>query len=158
MRSLIFIFALSALMGCNNDDFSYVSIRNETTSPIYVLPYASEYSDGDWIQPGYTNEFYSIGIDHLNGYEYFCAYYDSVIVYIQDKEDEPIKFYSDGTTINYDPALNPFINPDVWISRNFDKVVSGSTFKGFEKKAINEDYFIIDAASIISLANASISD
>ncbi len=128
MRSLIFILVLSALMGCNNDDFSYVSIRNETASPIYVLPYASEYSDGDWIQPGYTDEFYSIGIDHLNGYEYFCVYYDSVIVYIKDKEDEPIKFYSDGTTINYDPALNPFINPEVWTSRNFDKVVSGSVF------------------------------
>ncbi len=158
MRSLIIILVLSVLMGCNNDDFSYVSIRNETTSPIYVLPYASEYSDGDWIQPGFTDEFYSIGIDHLNGYEYFCVYYDSVIVYIKDKEDEPIKFYSDGTTINYDPALNPFINPDVWISRNFNEVVSGSAFESIKKKVINEDYFIIDAASITSLANASISD
>ena len=158
MRSLIFIFVLSALMGCNNDDFSYISIRNETTSPIYVLPYASEYSDGDWIQPGFTDEFYSIGIDHLNGYEYFCVYYDSMIVYLKDKEDEPIKFYSDGTTINYDPKLNPFINPDVWISRNFNEVVSGSAFERIEEKEINEDYFIIDAASITSLDNPSVSD
>ncbi len=34
---------------------------------------------------------------------------------------DPIKFYKDGTTVNYDPELNPFINPEVWHKQDFDR-------------------------------------
>lgn len=155
MRYLALLLILSALWGCNKDELSYLSIRNETTIPIYALAYASEYADGDWIRPGITDEFCSVEIEILNGYEYFTVYYDSLIIYIQGIEDEPVKFFSDGTTINYNPAMNPFINPDVWKSRNFDQIVSGSGFESVETKSVNEDYFIIDAASIISLADST---
>ena len=150
MRKLAFILALTTLWGCNNDEYSYISIRNETTTPIYVLPYVSDYSDGDWINPGFTDEFYSIGVDHFNGYEFFCVYYDSLIIYLKDYEDDPVKFYKDGTTINYDPTRNPFTNPEMWTSRSFDELESGSTFDNLQEKEISEDYFTIDYNSIIS--------
>lgn len=158
MRILSIILVLSALMGCNNDEFSYISVRNQTPAPIYVLPFASGYSDGDWIQPGLSDEFYSIGVDHLNGYEYFCLYYDSLIVYIKDQENDPVKFYSDGTTINYDPSLNPFTNPDMWTSRNYNEYGTGPEYSSSEEKVVNDDYFEIDANSITSFTKPAVSD
>lgn len=158
MKKLAFILVLTTLWGCNNDDYSYISIRNETTTPIYVLPYVSEYSDGDWIEPGFTDEFYSIGIDHLNGFEFFCVYYDSLIIYLKDYEDDPVKFYRDGTTINYDPAHNPFTNPEMWTSRSFNELESGSTFENVQEKEISEDYFTIDYNYIISLYSSETDD
>jgi hypothetical protein len=158
MKTLAFILALTILWGCNNDDYSYISIRNQTTIPIYVLPYASEYSDGDWINPGFTDKFYSIGVDHLNGYEFFCVYYDSLIVYLKDHEEDPVKFYSDGTTINYDPALNPFKNPEMWTTRSFNELESGSAFENLHEREISEDYFSIDYNSIISLYSSDTDD
>lgn len=154
MRTLVIILVLTAFWGCNNDEYSYISIRNETTTPIYVLPYTSGYSDGDWISPGFTDKFYSIGLDHLNGYEFFCAYYDSVIVYLKENENEPIKFYSDGTTINYDPTFNPFTNPEMWTTRSYNELKSGSTFESIHDKEISEDFFTIYYNSIISLISS----
>ncbi len=112
--------------------------------PIYAISYSSDYSDGDWIQPGVYDEFYSISIDHLNGYEYFSVYYDSLIVFLKDHEDQPVKFYKDGKTINYDPRLNPFTNPDVWQTRAFNRHLPGSSFESLEEKQIYEDYFSIE--------------
>lgn len=153
MRILSVILMFSALIGCNNDELSYISVRNQTPTSIYVLPFASGYSDGDWIQPGLSDEFYSIGVDHLDGYEYFCLYYDSLIIYIKDHEDKPVKFYRDGTTINYNPSRNPFTNPKMWTSRNYNENGSGSAYQSSGRKEVNEDYFVIDEASIISLTS-----
>ena len=154
MRIIVISFILSLLLGCADDKISYISIRNQTTIPIYVLPYASSFSDGGWIQPGVTDEFYSIEINHLNGYEYFTAYYDSLIVYIKGYDDEPVKFYKDGTTVNYDPDFNPFINPDVWVSHSFDTHLRSSGINTLEEKQIYEDFFSIDAKCVISLADS----
>lgn len=154
MRFLTFISLLSLLVGCDNNDLSYLSICNETPLPIYAISYTSDYSDGDWIPPGVYDEFYSIGIDHLNGYEYFSAYYDSLVVFLKDYDDYPIKFYSDGRTINYDPELNPFTNPDVWQTHAFNRRVPGSSFESLEEKQITENYFSIEKSKIISLPDS----
>jgi len=156
MKNLAFIIALTTILGCSNEEYSYLSVRNKTTSPIYVLPYTSDFSDGDWIEPGITDEFYSIGIEHLNGYEYFITYFDSVIIYVKDYEDYPVKFFSDGTSLNYDPELNPFINPEVWNTRDFNELMPGTAFQTIKEKEVNEDYFIIDSASIISLTTTTL--
>ncbi len=155
MKILPLILILSILMGCNDDELSYLSICNETPVPIYALSYTSDYSDGSWIQPGVTDEFYSISINHLNGYEYFSVYYDSLIVFLKDHEDDPVKFYPDGTTINYDPALNPFINPEVWQTRAFSRHLPVSSFESMEEKQIYEDYFSIEIAYIISMSDSA---
>lgn len=155
MKILTFIFALTILLGCSNEEYSYLSVRNKTTSPIYVLPYTSNFSDGDWIEPGITDEFYTISVEHLNGYEYFCTYFDSVIIYVKDYEDYPVKFYSDGTTLNYNPELNPFINPEVWKTRDFNELMPGNAFQSIKEKEVNEDYFIIDSLSIVSLTSTT---
>ncbi|MCP4313267.1 MAG: hypothetical protein GY790_18570 [Bacteroidetes bacterium] len=154
MRRIALIITLTALMGCSDDELSYVSIRNETALPIYALPYSSEYSDGEWIQPGVTDEFFSIGINPLDGFEYFSIYYDSLIVYVKGHNDKPLKFYKDGTTINYDPTLNPFTNPEVWSTRAYNKHLPVSGFESLEEKQIYEDYFSIDPEAIISLTDS----
>lgn len=158
MRILTLILLLSILTGCDNNDLSYLSICNETPISIYAISYTSDYSNGEWIQPGVYNEFYSIGIDNLNGYEYFSAYYDSLLIFLKDFEDHPIKFYSDGRTINYDPELNPFINPDVWQTRAFNRHVPGSSNESLEEKQIYEDYFSIEVSKIISLPDSILID
>ena len=114
MRRLGWLIVFFVLVGCSDDNLSYISIRNETSIPIYALPYTAEYTNGEWIQPGLTDEFYSINCDCLDGFEYFSFYYDSLIIYIKDHDEKPVKFYKDGTTVNYDPTLNPFTNPEVW--------------------------------------------
>lgn len=148
MRGIISVILFFLLAGCNNDELSWISIRNDTGTPIYVIPYASDFSDGEWIQPGVVDDFYSLNCDCLDGFEYFSFYYDSLIVFMKDNEEDPIKFYKDGTTVNYDPILNPFTNPEVWMFRDFDRNLAGSTFNTMEEKHIFEHYFCIDASSI----------
>ncbi len=150
MRGITVIILLILLAGCNNDDLSWVSIRNDTTVPIYALPYSSDYAKGEGIAPGGSDDFYSLNCDCLDGFQYFSLYYDSLIVYVKDHEGTPIKFYKDGTTVNYDAALNPFINPDVWKFRDFDRHVSGSSLSTLEEKHIFEHYFCIDTDCIKS--------
>lgn len=150
----IYILGLILLMGCTNDDLSWISIKNETTTAIYALPYSSEFTDADWIQPGVSDEFYSISCDCIDGFTYFSFYYDSLIVLLKDHDDDPIKFYKDGTTLNYDSKLNPFINPDVWHVKDFDRTVSGSLFNTLEEKHIFEYYFCIEEESVKSLSQS----
>ena len=140
-------------VGCSTDEQSWISIRNETEVPIYALPYSSDFTDGEWIQPGIADNFYTIDCNCLDGFAYFSFYYDSLIVYLKDRDDDPIKFYQDGTTINYDPTLNPFSNPDVWKSRAFDKHLPGNAFSTLEEKHIFEHYFCIEAEKIKSLSD-----
>jgi hypothetical protein len=153
MRGLAIILLLGMLAGCNNDELSRISIRNDTTIPIYVLPYSSDFTNGDWIQPGVMDDFYSLNCDCLDGFEYFSFYYDSLIVYLKDMEESPVKFYKDGATINYDPTLNPFINEAVWKTRDYDKHLEGSAFNTLEEKHIYEHYFAIEAKSVKSLSD-----
>lgn len=158
MRGFIWILVLIALTGCTNNDLSWISIKNNTTIPIYILPYSSEFTNAEWIQPGVSDEFYSISCDCIDGYTYFSFYYDSLIVLFEDHDDYPVKFYKDGTTLNYDPALNPFINPDVWKTQDFDRALSGSAFNTIEEKHIFEHYFCIDEESVVSLCEENESD
>jgi len=153
MRGIAILLLVFILTGCNNDELSWISIRNNTSIPIYVLPYTSDYTNGEWIQPGVADDFYSLNCDCLDGYAYFSFYYDSLIVYLKDLDETPIKFYKDGRTINYDPTLNPFINREVWKTRNFDKHLSGSSFNTLEEKHIFETYFSIDAKKVSSLSD-----
>lgn len=140
------------LAGCVNDDLSWISIRNATEVPIYARAYSSEFSDGNWIQPGVLDEFYSINCDCLDGFEYFSFYYDSLIVYLEGHEEDPVKFYQNGSAVNYDPILNPFTNPDVWRNRKFDRNLPGDSFNSLiQEKHVSEHYFIIDQNSIKSL-------
>jgi len=152
MRGFIWIVVLITLAGCANDDLSWISIRNETSTPIYVLPYSSDFANADWIQPGVSDDFYSIDCDCIDGYAYFSFYYDSLIVLLKDHDDEPIKFYKDGTTVNYDPELNPFINPEVWHKQDFDRTVSGSALNNYEEKHVFEYYYCIEEENVKSLS------
>lgn len=152
MRGFIWIIVLIAMSGCTSNDLSWISIKNETSIPIYVLPYSSEFTNADWIQPGVTDDFYSLNCDCLDGFTYFSHYYDSLIVQIEDHEEDPIKFYKDGTTINYNPALNPFINKDVWKMQDFERAVSGSGVNTLEEKHIFEHYFCIEEEQVKSLS------
>ncbi len=158
MRGVAIVFLVFLLAGCNNDELSWISIRNDTTIPIYVLPYTSDYTYGEWIQPGVSDDFYSLNCDCLDGFNYFSFYYDSLIIFLKDLEETPIKFYKDGTTLNYDPTLNPFINPDVWKSRNFEKHLSGTSFNTLEEKHIFESYFCIDTESVKFLSDTITSE
>lgn len=158
MRGFIWIVVFISLSGCANDDLSWISIKNDTPSPIYILPYSSEFTNAEWIQPGASDDFYSINCDCLDGYEYFSFYYDSLIVLLKDQEEDPVKFYKDGTTVNYDPALNPFTNPDVWKTQDFDTHVSGTSINTLEEKHIFEHYFCIKAESVRSMSEEEESD
>ena len=158
MRGFIWIVVLLALTGCANNELTYISIKNNTSIPIYVLPYSSDFTNADWIQPGVSDDFYSINCDCLDGFTYFSHYYDSLIVLMEDYDDDPIKFYKDGTTINYDPELNPFINKDVWLVQDFDRAVSGSAFNTLEEKHIIEHYFRIREEHVKSLHVDNTSD
>ncbi len=139
------------LTGCNNDDLTWISIKNSTGTPIYALPYSEDFTNGDWIQPGVSDEFYSINCDCIDGFTYFSFYYDSLIVYLKDHGEDPIKFFKDGTTINYDPKLNPFISKEVWMTHYFERTLSGSAFNTLEEKHIVEHYFNVDASSVKSI-------
>lgn len=150
MRGIILATTILILTGCSNDDLTWISIKNGTGTPIYALPYSSDFTNGDWIQPGVSDEFYSINCE-LDGFEYFSFYYDSLIIYLKDQGEDPIKFFKDGTTINYDPKLNPFINKDVWLTHNFERHLSGSVFNTLEEKHIFEYCFTVDAASVKSI-------
>jgi len=158
MRGFIWIFVLITLSGCTKDELSWISIKNETTIPIYVLPYSSEFTNADWIQPGVTDDFYSLNCDCLDGFTYFSHYYDSLIILLEDHDEGPIKFYKDGTTINYNPALNPFINEDVWKVQDFERAVTGSGVNTIEEKHIFEHYFCIEEDQVKSLSIKDESD
>jgi hypothetical protein len=158
MRGFIWIIVLIALSGCAKNDLTWISVKNDTTIPIYVLPYSDEFTNADWIQPGVSDDFYSINCDCLDGYSYFSFYYDSLIVLMQDHDGDPIKFYKDGTTVNYDPELNPFVNPDVWRITDFDRAVTGSAFNTIEEKHIYEHYFCIKEESVKSLSVDAVSN
>jgi len=159
MRGIFVFVCLFILAGCNNDELTWISIINGTGTPIYALPYSSDYTNGEWIQPGVSDEFYSINCDCLDGFSYFATYYDSLIVYLKDQGEDPIKFYKDGTTINYDPVLNPFINAEVWAVHDFDRQLSGSAFKALEEKHIIEYCFTLDASGVKAIKiNAEASD
>jgi len=158
MRGFIWLLVLFALTGCNNNELTWISVKNDTTIPIYVQPYSADFTNADWIQPGVSDDFYSINCDCLDGFTYFSHYYDSLIILMEDYEDEPIKFYKDGTTINYDPELNPFINPDMWRIKDFERAVSGSAFNTLEEKHIYEHYFSIREEHVKSLSVESESD
>jgi len=158
MRGFIWIIVLVLLSGCANNELTWISVKNATTIPIYVLPYSSEFANPDWIQPGVSDDFYSINCDCLDGYTYFSYYYDSLIVIMQDHDGDPIKFYKDGTTVNYDSKLNPFINPDVWYTKDIEKAGSGSAFNSLEEKHILEYYFCIEEESVKSLSVDNVSD
>ena len=153
MKRLVWILMAVVGVACSADEQSWISIRNETEVPIYALPYSSDFTDGEWIQPGVVDNFYALNCDCLDGFAYFSFYYDSLIVYLQDRDDEPVKFYQDGTTVNYDPTLNPFVNPEVWKSRNFDRALPGNSFAGSAEKHIFEHYFSIQADKIKSLSD-----
>ena len=151
MRGIIWITLFIALSGCAGDELTWLSIKNDTTIPIYAQPYSSDFTNADWIQPGVSDDFYSINCDCLDGFTYFSHYYDSLIVLMEDHESDPIKFYKDGTTVNYNAELNPFINPDVWKMKDFDRAVSGSAFNTLEEKHIYEHYFSINEKHVKSL-------
>jgi hypothetical protein len=70
---------------------------------------------------------------------------------MKDHDGDPIKFYKDGTTVNYDPELNPFVNPDVWRTTDFERAVSGTALNAIEEKHIYEYYFCIKEESVKSL-------
>ncbi len=147
------MLVLVILVGCTDDELSWISIHNDTSIPIYALPYTSSYTKGEWIHPGGIDEFYSIACDCLDGFEYFSFYYDSLIIYIQDHDDYPVKFFKDGTTVNYDPTLNPFTNPDVWRSHAIERSIPGSGIEGDELKQIFEHFFSIRTENVKSLAD-----
>jgi len=156
---LIMLLVAATLIGCERDEVSFISIRNQTEMPIYAQPYSTDHTNGDWIQPGLVDEFYSIECDCLNGFKYFSFYYDSLIVHILDHEDEPIKFFKDGTTVNYDPALNPFTNRDVWRVRLIERSMPGKFIKSnYENRQVIEHYFTISSDCVTSLKNSEVQD
>jgi hypothetical protein len=153
MRGVFVGLILVFLASCNVDEISYVSIRNDTGIPILALPYSSDLTEGEWIQPGVTDEFYSLNCDCLNGYDYFSFYYDSLIVYLKDHDQHPVKFFKDGTTINYNPTMNPFTNPEIWQSQQFRENVQLTALEGTERRTILEHFFPIDARHVKSLSD-----
>lgn len=154
MKWAFYILALMLLTGCGNDEISWISIKNGMDTPIFAQPYSSEYADANWIQPGVKDEFYSINCDCLDGFTYFSFYYDSLIIIMKDMEDKPIKFYKDGTTVNYDATKNPFTNPDVWKTEEFDRTLKGDNFNSIlQAKHISEHYFSIHSEFVKSLAD-----
>ena len=81
-----------------------------------------------------------------------------MIIFVKDYEDEPVKFYSDGVTINYDTKLNTFTNPDVWQTRSFKRYLPETASEGLEAKWIYEDFFSVEISKIISLCDAHLTD
>lgn len=159
MKGFQWILILLILAGCSKNDVSNISVRNLTDLPLYVQPYSSDFTDGGWIQPGLMEEFYTINCDCLDGFRYFSFYYDSLIIHIKDFEDQPIKFYKDGTTINYDPTLSPFTNPDVWRVKESHSEVQGKVIKSnYEERMIIEHYFCISTESIKSLREIEVKE
>ena len=152
MKRVLLLLLPVLLAGCNNDELSSISVRNLTEIPLYVQPYSTDYADGSWIQPGLMEDFYTIGCDCLDGFRYFSFYYDSLIVHIKDMEDQPVKFYKDGTTINYNPTLSPFTNPDVWKIREIKREEPGTVIRSnYREKLVIEHYFCISPNEIKSM-------
>ncbi|PID91812.1 MAG: hypothetical protein CSA96_06470 [Bacteroidetes bacterium] len=152
MRTSLIIALLLALASCKDDDISWIAIENVTALPIYASAYSSDYTEGDWIQPGVTDEFYSIANNWLDGFAYFSFYYDSLVIYIKDHE-YPVRFYKDGRAENYDPTLNPFTNPEVWKTRSYKRYMDGSLTESLEEKQIFEHYFSIEAEKVKTLSD-----
>jgi hypothetical protein len=55
--------------------------------------------------------------------------------------------------VNYDPTLNPFVNPDVWESMEYNSNVEGSSMEGWDVKHILEHFFSVEASSVKSLSD-----
>ncbi len=156
MRGLAYITFLLLLAGCTTDELSWISIRNNTEIPIYAMPYSSEFANSDWIQPGVMDEFYSINCNCLDGFTYFSTYYDSLIIYLKDQDETPIKFYQDGSAVNYDATQNPFTNPDVWTTLEYDQAVTGEELSTAQQEThISEHFFSINSINIKSLADTT---
>ena len=154
MKGVVSIIVLVLLAGCMNDELSWISIRNQTEVPLYALPYSSDFTEGEWIPPGEADEFYSINCNCLDPFGYFSFYYDSLIIVMKDFEDDPIKFYKDGTTVNYDATFNPFTNPNVWKTKEFDlSKTEGPPDLAYDSKHIFEHYFSISTCFIKSLSD-----
>ena len=151
MRGFIWVILLLFLAGCAENELTWISIKNDTSLPIYTLPYSADFSNADWIQPGVSDEFYTINCDCLDGFTYFSFYYDSLIVFLEGHAYDPIKFYKDGTTLNYDPELNPFINPEVWHVKDFNRSVSEGILNNNIEKQVYEHYFCIREENVKSL-------
>jgi len=145
MRRIIWVVLLFLLAGCSKEEVSWIAIKNDTSKSIYVLPYSSEYADGEWIQPGMFNEFYSIESDYLDVFAYFTLYYDSLVIHLEGLEEAPIKFYQDGRTVNYDAKMNPFTNPDVWQIQDFKQKVPGNNLNAVEEIHVQEFFFSVDS-------------
>lgn len=159
MKGFYWIFVFVLLVGCTSDELSSISVRNLTDIPLYVQPYSSNVSDGDWIQPGLMEDFYSINCDCLNGFRYFSFYYDSLIIRIKDMEDQPIKFYKDGTTINYDPTMSPFTNPDVWRVRESQSEMPRKVIKSnYSDRIVINHYFCISPELIKSMKTVEVKE
>ncbi|MEZ5072569.1 MAG: hypothetical protein R2751_16805 [Bacteroidales bacterium] len=91
MRGLFIFLILVSLSSCADSDLSWIAIENETQVPIYALPYSSEFTRRT--VDGLTDEFYSIACDCLDEkFAYFSFYYDSLIIFIKDHDDAPVKF------------------------------------------------------------------
>jgi len=150
---LIFLSFL-LLAACNKDDLSSLAIRNGTGTPIFALPYSSDYTEGGWIQPGNRDEFFSIEHEDLDAFDYFCAYYDSVVVFLEGYENDPVKFFKNGSTVNYDPSMNPFTNSEMWNCLSFERPTEGNTFESVDQKQIEEHFFSINELSIPVLADS----
>jgi len=155
MKKLAWLLVTAMVAGCSGDELTWLSIHNDTTSPIFALPYSASQTNGDWIDPGSIHEFYSLGCDCLDAFEYFTTYYDSLIINIQDHE-VPVKFYVDGTTRNYNPTLNPFTNPEVWRSHEIERSIPGNDIEGDKLKTVYEHYFSFKTDHVKSLADTII--
>ena len=46
MKGIILAVTILILTGCNNDDLTWISIKNGTGTPIYALPYSSDFTNG----------------------------------------------------------------------------------------------------------------
>jgi hypothetical protein len=153
MRYTLPLILVLLITACNRDDYAFISLKNDTGVPIFALPYSAQYTNGDWIGPGETDEFYTLETDHLNAFEYFSYYYDSLVVYMEGSDDFPVKFYKNGHTVNYDPTLNPFTNREVWIQRNLEMAEAGSGMESVKRKHVLEHYFTIKADKVKSLGD-----
>jgi len=152
MRIALFVFIALMLGACAQDDYSAMGIRNKTEVPIFALPYVADYTSGAWIQPGLTDDFYTIDCDCLDGYDYFSFYYDSLVIFLEGMETHPIKFFKDGSTVNYDPTKNPFTNQDVWVSWEYDGIEPGNQ-ESVKQRSYTEHFFVIETSAVKILSD-----
>lgn len=152
MKQVLIIIGILIMMGCSSNDESWLSIENSTDMDIFAIPYTEEFSHGTAIPSGEKDEFFTLSCDCLDGYTYFSTYYDSLVIFFNNEEETPVKFYSDGRTINYDSIQNPFINPLVWNYRVFEEEYY-TEINSVETRMIYEHFFTIKNEIIDSYRN-----